>query len=198
MSHVRRPPPVLLAFLAVLSGVPPLGDLLLGTMFTQMLVQIPLLFCAGGVLAGLVCWPDHTRWEAWNVQGASGLLTSALVLTFWMTPIALDHAAVEYSWEVAKVASVVVVGFVAGASWRLASGITRIFYLGNMLWMTVTIGMLYEESPQRFCNAYLWDDQAITGRGLVVASLGVALLWTSRTVRIESKKRDLEIRCRQQ
>jgi hypothetical protein len=160
------------------------------TMLTQMLVQIPLLFVGGAVCARSVRWPNHTLWKAWNVQGASGLLASAFVLTFWMTPIALDHAASETPWEVAKVASVAIVGFVAGVSWRLASGITRIFYLGNLLWMTVTVGMLYEESPQRFCNAYLWDDQAVTGRGLVVASLGVALLW----VRMESKKHDLEIR----
>src|SRR5258708_14084844 len=40
--------------------------------------------------------------------------------------------------------------------------------------MTITAGMLYQESTQRLCNAYLWDDQAITGRTLVGASLVLA------------------------
>jgi hypothetical protein len=62
------------------------------------------------------------------------------------------------------------------------SAVMHIFYVGNMLWMSVTAGMLYQESTQRYCNAYLWDDQAMTGQALVVTSIGVALLWTLRAV----------------
>jgi hypothetical protein len=39
------------------------------------------------------------------------LLTSAPVLAFWMTPIALDNAAADRSWEAAKVISVATAGF---------------------------------------------------------------------------------------
>ena len=48
-------------------------------------------------------------------SGASGLLASAFVLAFWMTPIALDHAASEWPWELAKIISVASAGFAAGA-----------------------------------------------------------------------------------
>jgi hypothetical protein len=60
----------------------------------------------------------------------------------------------------------------------------HIVYLGNMLWMSITAGMLYRESTQRYCNAYLWDDQAMTGQALVVTSIGVALIWTLRAARV--------------
>jgi hypothetical protein len=119
------------------------------------------------------------RWRAWNAQGASGLLASAFVLVFWMTPIVLDHAAANWQWETAKIISVGA-GFVAGVSWRLGSAVTHIFYLGNMLWMSVTAGTLYQESTRRYCNAYLADDQVTTGQALVVASIGVALIWALR------------------
>jgi hypothetical protein len=38
--------------------------------------------------------------------------------------------------------------------------------------------LLYQESTQRYCNAYLWDDQVMTGQALVMASIGIALMWT--------------------
>ena len=187
MSGMRRALLSGVALLAVLAALPPLGNLLMRMMLTQMLVQIPLLFVGGAIWAGGVRWSDRALRRAWNMQGVAGLLTT-LVLAFWMTPIALDHAAAEGSWEVAKIASVATVGFVAGVSWRLASGVTRIFYLGNMLWMTATVGMLYQESTERYCNAYLWDDQAMTGRALVVASIGIVLLWTSRIAALSARR----------
>jgi hypothetical protein len=171
-----------LTALAVLSAIPPFGNLIMRMMLTQMLVQIPILFVAAAMWGGRLRWSTQARWRSWNAQGASGLLASALVLAFWMTPIALDHAASEWPWELAKIITVAGAGFAAGVSWRLGSSVTHIFYLGNMLWMTITVGMLYQESTERYCNAYLWDDQALTGRGLVASSIGLALIWTSRAV----------------
>jgi hypothetical protein len=169
-----------LTLLAVSSALFPFGDLLMRTMLTQMLVQIPLIFVAAAMWGARVRWSARARWRAWNMQGASGLLTAALVSAFWMTPIALDHAASDWSWEAAKVISLAASGFAAGVSWALGSLVTRAFYVGNMLWMAVTVGMLYQESTQRYCNAYLWDDQAMTGQALVVASIGIVLIWASR------------------
>jgi hypothetical protein len=182
MSRMHRALLWCVTALAVLSAIPPLGNLIMRMMLTQMLVQIPLLFGAAAMWGTRVRWLTQARWRAWNAQGASGLLASTFVLVFWMTPIALDHAASEWPWEVAKSISVTSGGFVAGISWRLGSPVTHIFYLGNMLWMSITVGMLYQESTERYCNAYLWDDQALTGRALVVASIGIALIWTSRVV----------------
>jgi hypothetical protein len=180
MSRTHRTLLGYLTLMAVLSALPPLGNVLMRMMLTQMLVQIPMIFVVAAMWGARVRWTAHARWRAWNVQGASGLLTAALVAAFWMTPIALDHAASDRSWEAAKVISLAAGGFVAGVSWTLGSLVTRAFYVGNMLWMAVTVGMLYQESTQRYCNAYLWDDQTMTGQALVVASIGIVLIWASR------------------
>ena len=68
-------------------------------------------------------------------------------------------------------------GVVAGVSWTLASSVTRIFFVGNCAWMTVTAGILYQEISQRLCNAYLWDDQLLTGQVLAIASVTIVLAW---------------------
>ncbi|MEA3109549.1 MAG: hypothetical protein QOI88_4154 [Gammaproteobacteria bacterium] len=165
------------ASLAVASSLPPLSTLLVRFMLTQMLVQIPVIFLAAASLSAQIRLPTQTRWMRWNAQGAPGLLFSAIVLAFWMTPIALDGAAADSLWETGKIVSVVTAGISAGISWRLGSGVAHAFYVGNMVWMTVTAGMLYQESTERLCNAYLWDDQAITGQALVGVSVVLAVTW---------------------
>jgi hypothetical protein len=75
----------------------------------------------------------------------------------------------------ARIASLVAAGIGAGISWRMSCGVAHAFYVGNMVWMSITAGMLYQEATQRLCNAYLWDDQAITGQALVVASIILAV-----------------------
>jgi hypothetical protein len=169
-----------LTLLAVASSLPPLSTLLMRFMLTQMLVQIPLIFLAAASWSVHIRLPTETRWIHWNAQGAPGLLFSAIVLAFWMTPIALDRAAVDSLWEAGKVASVVAAGISAGISWRLGSGVAHAFYVGNMVWMTVTAGMLYQEATERLCNAYLWDDQAITGQALVGVSVVLGVTWIAR------------------
>jgi hypothetical protein len=180
MSRAHRTLLGCLTLLALLSALPPLGNVLMRTMLTQMLVQIPLMFVAAAIWGARVRCSARAPWRAWNVQGASGLLIAALVSAFWMTPIALDHAASNGSWEAAKVISLAGSGFVAGVSWTLGSLVTRAFYVGNMLWMAVTVGMLYQDSTERYCNAYLWDDQMMTGQALVAASIAIVLIWASR------------------
>jgi hypothetical protein len=164
-------------WLAVISSLPPVSTLLMRFMFTQMLIQIPLIFLAAVSWSARIRWPTDARWVQWNAQGAPGLLFTAFILAYWMTPIALDGAAADSLRETLKIASVVAAGISAGVSWRLGSGVAHAFYVGNMLWMTVTAGMLYQETTQRLCNAYLWDDQAITGQALVGVSLVLAVTW---------------------
>ncbi len=156
---------------ALAAAVPPLNGLLTGQMLTHMLVQIPLLFACGVLWGAGILSPADSRWRTWNLQGVAGLLFAALVLTYWMTPIALDHATAGGVWALAKVLSLALAGVAAGSSWRLGSVVAQLFYGGNMLWMMMTAGMLYADSAQRLCNAYLWDDQVRTGQGLMVLSI---------------------------
>lgn len=140
-------------------------------MLTHMLVQIPLIFACAVMWGASLRLRANARWLSWNLQGAPGLLLSAFVLTYWMTPIALDHATADWGWDVAKVLSLSLAGVAAGLSWRLGSVVTQLFYAGNMLWMMITAGILYQDAEQRLCNAYLWDDQVKTGQGLVALSI---------------------------
>lgn len=175
-----RPYRKLLTVLAAISVLPPLGPWLMQSMLTQMLVQIPLIFFAAATWAYRPHTVARAGWQRWNAQGVPGLLAATCCLAFWMTPIALDHAAADPLWEVAKSASLAASGWIAGVSWRLASSIAKIFYLGNVVWMSITAGMLYQELEQRLCNAYLWDDQTLTGRALVVMSIVFAISWMLR------------------
>ncbi len=178
---------LVLIALAVIAVVPPLGSWLMQSMLTQMLVQIPLIFFAAAIWGSRRQAVYGPVWQRWNAQGAPGLLGATFCVACWMTPIALDHAAANPAWNAAKVVSLVAAGWIAGISWRYASNITRIFYLGNMVWMSITVGMLYQESNQRLCNAYLWDDQAVTGEVLVAASIVFAIGWLIRHMAISAR-----------
>jgi hypothetical protein len=163
---------------AAAASIPPLNGLLTGHMLTHMLVQIPLIFACAVMWGASIRLRPHVTWLSWNLQGVPGLLLSAFVLTYWMTPIALDHAAADGVWNLAKVLSLALAGLAAGISWRLGSVVTQLFYVGNLLWMMVTAGILYQDADQRLCNAYLWGDQVKTGQGLVALSIlcGCAVL----------------------
>ena len=108
---------------------------------------------------------------------------SAFVLTYWMTLIALHRAKSNSMWELIKIASLGIAGVEASASWYLGSTVTRIFSVGNMLWVTITVGMLFQAVTQHVCNANLWDDQVISRQALVIFSVGAALLATGRISR---------------
>jgi hypothetical protein len=169
----RRPIEIraIATIVAAIAAIPPLAGIFTGQMLTHMLVQIPLIFACAVMWGASVRLHANVPWLSWNLQGAPGLLLSAFVLTYWMTPIALDHAAADWGWDFAKVLSLVLAGVAAGISWRLGSVVTQLFYAGNMLWMMITAGILYQDADQRLCNAYLWDDQVKTGQGLVALSV---------------------------
>jgi hypothetical protein len=158
-------------------ALPPLSTVVMRLMLTQMLAQIPLIFLVAALWPAYLQRSSGVRSTRWNAQGAPGLLFLAIVLACWMTPIALDHAASNSRWEVAKIASLIAAGISAGMSWRLSSNVARVFYVGNMVWMTITAGLLYQDATERLCNAYLWDDQAITGQALVGVSIIFAATW---------------------
>ncbi len=169
----RRPSRIksIVTIAAVAASIAPLNGILTGAMLTHMLVQIPFIFACGAMWGASIRWRANAPWLSWNIQGVPGLLLSAFVLTYWMTPIALDHATADGVWNLAKIVSLSLAGVAAGISWRLGSVVTQLFYAGNMLWMMITAGILYQDADQRLCNAYLWDDQVKTGQGLVALSV---------------------------
>jgi hypothetical protein len=161
----------------VIFALPPVANFALASMFGQMLLQIPLIFGAATLCGYSSDATSAPALRQWNLEGVPGLLLATMILTFWMLPIALDHAVSNSLWEVSKILSVIVAGAATGISWRMSSTITRTFFLGNLLWMTITVGLLYQEYPERLCNAYLWEDQALTGATLVGVSAVIGTIW---------------------
>jgi len=166
------------ALLALFVAVPPVARFLEGRMSTHMLVQMPLLLLAGALLAAPL--PRVLCMDRWNLAGVPALLAVSLVLAFWMTPIALDHAVADAGWDAAKASSLVLAGGFAAASWRTAPLVVQAFFGGNAVWMGIAVGLLYQAPGQRLCNAYLEDDQVDTGVLLTWVAILAATLWAVR------------------
>jgi hypothetical protein len=148
-------------------------------MLSHMLLQIPALLLAGGLLSA--AWPPIGPEGRWNLGGVPGLLAASLVLAFWMTPIALDHAVSSRAWDTSKALSALLAGAVGIRSWRVAPTMVRAFFVGNFVWMSATAGMLYQDQGLRLCNAYLLDDQADAGCGLVLLAILCGVSWIALT-----------------
>jgi hypothetical protein len=169
----------LLAGMALLAALvlSPLRHALESGMSLHMGVQYPALLLAGALLAAAVPLGTRRRLAAWNRLGISGLAACALVLAVLMIPRVLDLALVDLRVEAAKAAALIFAGAVLRPSWRAAGVVVQGFFLGNVLPMTAIVGMLYQDSPLRLCNAYRLDDQQRLGQGLVGFAVVVAVVW---------------------
>lgn len=154
------------------------------TMARHMLLQIPLLIAAGSCVAlGL----RHTgiaaragRLRAYDENGITGLFAFLLVSAYWMIPKALDSAAISLAADTGKFVSLLLAGLLLPASLTRANIIIQLFFIGNFASMAAIAGMLYQDTPRRLCNLYLIDDQMITGTGLVILAIAVAVAWGIR------------------
>jgi len=147
-------------------------------MFTHMLVQLPLLFAAGWLLFGQVYWPH--RLAVLDCYGLTSLTALLLISAYWMIPRALEQSLQSPIIAIAKAISWVLAGAVLPAALRRARLVIQLFYLGNFCWMSAIAGIQYQDMPQRLCNAYLLGDQSMTGVGLVVLSILIAIAWCMR------------------
>lgn len=154
-------PPLALAVLAV--AHPWLEQ----TMARHMGLELPALFAAGWWAAGCAGESLARALAPWNARGLPGLLAALLVTGFWMVPAALDRAVLDDATAVLKVLSLVAAGLLTGASWRSAGVVIQAFFVLNWFWMTLAIGLLYQEAPQQLCSVYLADQQAAAGAAMV-------------------------------
>jgi len=161
--------PVLLGLL--LATRAPLEASMLG----HMLVQLPLLVICGALLRPWLRLP--ARLARWDGQGLATLTAAAFVTTYWMIPRALEQALFEPLAAVAKFASLLLLGAALPGALRRAHVVVQLFFVANICAMMAIAGMLYRELPQRLCNAYLLDDQTVTGTALVVLALVLGVAW---------------------
>lgn len=160
--------------------LPPVRRAAESSMTGHMLLQYPALMLAGALLVG----PLPRRWQQGlqrcNELGIAGLLASAIAMALLMVPRVLDLALADPRVEAVKLIALVASGAAIRLSWQRAGTVIQAFYLGNMLPMLAVVGMLYQDSPTRVCNAYRLDDQQTLGAALVWAAAGIAALWLLR------------------
>ncbi|WP_051293944.1 hypothetical protein [Pseudoduganella violaceinigra] len=149
------------------------------SMALHMTVQLPMIAISGSLAAASPASSTRirARLARWDAHGLSGLAWLLLASAYWMVPRALEQALAMPLAEAGKFASLFLLGFLLPGALARAATVIQLFFLGNLCAMMAIAGMLYQEVPQRLCNAYSLDDQVVTGVGLVVASIGIAAAW---------------------
>ena len=144
----------------------------------HMLLQFPLLLASGICVAALAGERPEwlRRYEHIDAHGLLGATLASCVLAYWMIPAALDMALLSEPTRVAKYASLWIAGFAVGRSHTRISGGIALFFVGTLVWMMATVGLVYQTLPQRLCVSYLIDEQRWTGAGLVAASALLAVV----------------------
>jgi hypothetical protein len=164
---------VALAALAASRGV------LEASMLRHMAVQLPLLVACGALwrpwLAHATAW--RARLAACDAHGLAGMTAAVFVLTYWMIPRALEQSLTAPAAAVLKFASLLALGLVLPGSLHRAHAVVQMFFVANVAAMMAIAGMLYQQMPQRLCNAYLLDDQAAAGRALVWLAIALGAAW---------------------
>ncbi len=173
-----------LAALLIAAAILPCRGWLEADMARHMLIEFPLLLLVG--LGAAKALPERTlaltvRFNQW---GLAGFTFMSLTAAFWMIPVALDETLRNGPAAAAKYASFVAVGMLLPASFQAAPLALQAFFVGNWVWMTATVGLLYQDAPQQLCVNYLIGAQGSTGEGLVVAAVAIAGLWSVYAVPI--------------
>jgi tellurite resistance protein len=177
--------------LGVVLMVPPVAAALEATLAGHMLVQIPLLILAGGLLAIGIPGAGTACIQRINDNGAPGLVLAAALLLYWMLPRALDAALVSRAVEAAKFLSVPAIGALVVISWPRLGFVGRNFVILNAISMFAAEGWLFFIAPVRLCNAYLIDDQAMVGAAFLTLSgtLFCSVLWRGIVGPLSRKER---------
>ncbi|MDY0962541.1 MULTISPECIES: hypothetical protein [Massilia] len=145
------------------------------SMLCHMLVQLPLLVLCGALLRPWLRLPPGLA--RWDFQGLATFTATAFITTYWMIPRALEQALFEPLAAGAKFVSMLLLGAALPGALRRAHVVVQLFYVANICAMMAIAGMLYRELPQRLCNAYLLDDQTVTGSALVGLALALGIAW---------------------
>lgn len=148
------------------------------SMARHMLAELPLLFALGWYAAALA----GARWRPARAYAAPMLLAALLIVGVWMLPVALDLAVLRPGVNALKVLGLLLAGALAGAAWPVAGLVLQGFFMFNWSWMSIVVGLLYQDAPQQLCSVYLSEQQWSAGTGLVTLSSAVLVLWLLHAV----------------
>lgn len=156
--------------------IPPVAAWMEGSMTGHMLVQIPLLALAGGLIARASAGGRRAELAGFNAGGAPGLLIAAFAAVVWMLPRTLDAALSSPLVEAAKFATVpLLIGAPLALSWPLLPPVGRSFIWANLVSHAAVLGWLYSVAPNRLCTRYLFNQQATLGAALLIVAMVMLL-----------------------
>ena len=158
--------PLLLAF-------PQIRYILESRMALHMVLELPLLLVAGWAAAALAkdLAKVGRRYDDLDFHGLLGTALLTSLSLFWMLPVSLDLSLLSIPVQLAKYGSWWLSGMALRRTWPRLVDESLVFFFGMMSWMLATAGMLYQASETRLCVSYLFDDQLVAGRALVVAAV---------------------------
>lgn len=162
---------VLLALLAL----PFSRELLEARLATHMLIQLPLLSFAGWMLGRATPAGSAMALRGLNHYGLTGIVLFACLALIWMIPRLLEQSLDDPAIKLAKYVSLPLAGFALAWSYPIAPPVLRGLLLAHAISMLAAMGWAYLAAPRRLCNAYLADDQALTGALLLAASTALAV-----------------------
>lgn len=147
---------------AVTPSLPFARVLIQSSMPFHMLFQIPMLILAGNLLKSK---PQKVQYSLF--ESTAQWLWIYLSTTFWMLPISLDKALLYPAWDIFKLLSLLITGAVIKVVFH-SNRLLAVFFIGSMAMMLFFVGVYYQQTDTRLCNAYLIESQQVTGIGLIV------------------------------
>lgn len=154
---------VLFLLTSVMPSFPVGKGLIQSSMIFHMLIQIPMLILAGYLLNNFHSNKNtlSKTFSLWLWIYLSGL--------FWMLPINLDKALAYPSWDIFKVLSLLITGACLKTVFKSYQTLA-LFFIGNTVMMLFFIGLYFQTTDVRLCNAYLIESQQTAGLGLIILS----------------------------
>lgn len=146
---------------AIMPSMPMLRLSIESSMAFHMLFQLPMLLFAGYMI---------------NVRLREYYLLNEIVAMwvwvyfcglFWMMPISLDKALIYPLWDIFKIVSLLVTGALLKVVF-IKYNVLSLFFIGSSSMMLFFVGMYFQNTNVRLCNAYLIESQQVTGIGLIV------------------------------
>jgi hypothetical protein len=170
-----NPRQVALCVLAAVLLTPPLRHWMEADMALHMLLEFTALLATGAIIFDLLPPGVQTRVEQWNRLGITGFVLASLALAYWMIPAALDASLASAGFASAKYGSLMLAGVALRSSFALAPKVMQVFFVGNLVWMTASVGLIYQDNPRQLCLYYLVDAQVRAGTGLVLLAMLLAV-----------------------
>lgn len=154
----------------------PLRAIIIEDMLWHMNIQIPLLIAVGviGKIPASVLFKTLSRF---NIYGLNSFIVSQVILAFWMLPISIDRAIIHWEYDLLKIISLIVCGWLIQLSFKKTTVVIEVFFVGYFLAMMLWVGLYYIQSDARLCNVYSQDSQQYAGGGLMFFAIVLSLVW---------------------